>query len=217
MQFQFLDQHAGVKNIGLIYVYILCIIPQENFFADKILDRSHFLIHKALFAGNISGKAANAIINGDNIRIETPDQIVQRVQRRDFPTGGNINIDPKCGDFIVRMTFRKGVHCDMALVQMCVNIPTLEKSVSLIAGWIDAFFSDQYVDRSSLRFVILSGNIQHRRTDHFGDITENIRQTFGIILFIDVADIVLFFPFGLCITYIKNIKAQRLSEIVKSI
>lgn len=110
----------------------------------------------------------------------------------------------------------------MALVQMCVNIPTLEKSIPLIAGRIDAFrcytpFSDQYVDRSSLRFVILSGNIQHRRTDHFGDITENIRQTFGIILFIDVADIVLFFPFGLCITYIKNIKAQRLSEIVKSI
>ena len=105
---------------------------------------------------------------------------------------------------------------------MCVNIPTLEKSVPLIAGRIDAFrcytaFSNQYVDRSSLRFVILSGNIQHRRTDHFGDITENIRQTFGIILFIDVADIVLFFPFGLCIAHIENIETQCFCQIIESI
>ena len=75
-------------------------------------------------------------------------------------------------------------------------------------------FCNQNVDGCSLRFIILLGNIQNRSPNHLRYVTENVGQSFRVILLVNVADIVLFFPFCLCITDVKNVKAQRLCEIV---
>ena len=81
------------------------------------------VVDETFFAVEISGKAPYPIINGDNIRIETANQIIQCVQRRNFSTSRNVNVDPKGRHFVVRMTFRKRVNRDMTFVQMGVNVP----------------------------------------------------------------------------------------------
>ena len=81
------------------------------------------MVDETFLAIDISGKAPYPIINGDNIRIETANQIIQCVQRRNFSTSRNVNVDPKGRHFVVRMTFRKRVNRDMTFVQMGVNVP----------------------------------------------------------------------------------------------
>ena len=117
---------------------------------------------------------------------------------------------------------RKCVYSDVALVQMCVNVTALEKRRAVVAGGIHIFrryrtLGDEHIHRSTLRFVVLLGDIQNSCADHLCDIAENVGQTFRVVLLINISDVILFFPLCLCITYVKNVKAQRFGEIVKPI
>ena len=69
------------------------------------------MIHKAFFPGDIPCKTTDTIVNGDDVRVKAADEVVQSTQRRNFAAGGNVEIYPKGGDFIVRM----------ALPEMCVQ------------------------------------------------------------------------------------------------
>jgi hypothetical protein len=47
----------------------------------KVLNGVDFMVDEVLHAVDIAGKTAHAIINGDDVRFQLVDQIVQRVQR----------------------------------------------------------------------------------------------------------------------------------------
>ena len=72
-------------------------------------------------------------------------------------------------------------------------------------------------DRSALRVVILAGNMQNFRADHGGERDEHLRQPFGIILFVDIGDIIFLFTRGLGVTYVVNIETERFGKIVESV
>ena len=92
------------------------------------------------------------------------------------------------------------MHRDMALVQV---------SHRGISRRNHAVLRNENGHGASLRLVILAGYIQYGSADHIRHIGENLGQTLGIILFINISDIVLLFPLGLCIADIIYIEAQR--------
>ena len=99
----------------------------------------------------------------------------------------------------------------MALVKMTCNIlllgnaPHIAGLVHILLG--DMLLGDKESHRRSLRLIVLLGDIQHVCADGFGNITEYLCETVGIILLVDILDIVLLLPLALCIADIIYIKA----------
>ena len=71
--------------------------------------------------------------------------------------------------------------------------------------------------RGALRVIILLGNVQHMRTDHLGYPLENAGQSFGVVLLVDIFDVVTLFALGLCIADIINVEGQRLGQAVEPV
>ncbi|MPN14043.1 hypothetical protein SDC9_161369 [bioreactor metagenome] len=86
-----------------------------------------------------------------------------------------------------------------------------------IAAGNHRFLRDKNRHTRPLWFIVLSGNIKHRGTYHLGQVRQYLGQTFGIVLLVDIGDIILLFPRCLCIANIVNIKAQRFCQIVKPV
>lgn len=106
-----------MKNILLVHVDVDHVVQAFYFIRYVILDRADVVINKQLVAANISRKASYAVINRHDVRIKRVDQIVERLQRRDFPTGRYVNIGAKCADPLIRVVLRVRMNGNMALVQ----------------------------------------------------------------------------------------------------
>ena len=144
------------------------------------------------------------------IRIERADQVIERRQRRDLAAGGNINIHAEGGKAGIRMVFRIGMHGNMALVEVRDNGIRLERGLHVL-------LRDEKGYGGALRVVILLGNVQHMRTDHLGHPLENAGQSFGVVLLVDIFDVVTLFALGLCIADIINVEGQRLGQVVEPV
>ena len=205
-----LEQHTGVEQVGLIHVDVVGIVAVERRGVDKVLNGRHIVVHKQLFALNIARKAAHAVVHGDDIRIERADQVIERRQRRDLTAGGNVNIHAEGGKAGIRMVFRIGMHGNMALVEVRDNGIRLERRLHVL-------LRNEKGDGGALRVVILLGNVQHMRTDHLGHPLENAGQSFGVVLLVDIFDVVTLFALGLCIADIINVEGQRLGQVVEPV
>ena len=69
-----------MKNIFLIYIYINHLIKLLYILTNKILDRVDLVVDIMFFSAHITGKTPYPIIDNNNIRVKTMNQIVQCLQ-----------------------------------------------------------------------------------------------------------------------------------------
>ena len=68
-------------------------------------------------------------------------------------------------------------------------------------------FRNQEGDAGTLRIIVLLGNVEHRSADHLGQMLHDLGQALGIVLFVNVGDIILLLALRFGIAYVVNIKA----------
>ncbi|MPN06898.1 hypothetical protein SDC9_154155 [bioreactor metagenome] len=76
-----------MEHVGLVYIDVDGIVASKCFIVNIVLNGSDFMVDEQLLPGQVTGKPANPIIHGDDIGIETADQIIQGGQRSDFSAG----------------------------------------------------------------------------------------------------------------------------------
>ena len=108
------------------------------------------------------------------------------------------------------MVFRIGMHGDMAFVQMRHDGIRLGRGLHML-------LRDQEGDGGALRVVILFGDMQHMRADHLGHALQNAGQPLGVVLLVDVGDIVALLALGFGIAYVVNVERQRLGQVVEPV
>ena len=222
LEVNLLDEQLGVKNIGLINIDVDSIILSQRGVVDIILNGSDVVVDEELLAEHITGEATHTVVNGDDIRIKAGDQIIERIQRRDGTAGRNIYVHTEGGDGIIGVILGESVHRDMAPIKMSVyNFGCIGQSAQIarrVNGiLVQLLLGDQHVHRSALRLVILFGDIEDPCTDHFGHIAEYLRQSFGIVLLVDILYIILLLLLSLSITDIVNIEAEGLGQVIKTV
>lgn len=74
------------------------------------------------------------------------------------------------------------MHGYMALVQV--------RDLRLARRGDHGKVGDQKGHGGALWFVILTGNVQNARSDHFCQVCQNLRQPLRIVLFVDIGDVV---------------------------
>ena len=121
------------------------------------------------------------------------------------------------------MIFGIGMYRDMTLVQMSgdgfTGIGGGESAA--VTGAVDLFgqagLRDQQCHTGTLRVIILLGDIQHGGAYHFSYLTKNTGQTLGVILLVNIGDIVLLLPLCFGVAHIIDVKAQGLGQVIKSV
>ena len=222
LQVNLLYQQLGVKNIGLIYIDIDGIILGKGRFIDIILNGSDIVVDEELFAQHITGESADAVVDGDDIGIEAGYQVIQGIKGRYSTAGRYVYIHPESGDRVIGVILGEGVYGHMALIQMSVyHLGSIGENAQ-IAGGIDRIliqllFGDEDIHGSALRFIILFGNIKHAGTDHLGNVAEYFGKTFGVILLVDILDIILLFFLTFSVTNVVDIKAEGLGKIIEAV
>ena len=222
LQVDLFDKEFGVKNIGLIHIDVDSVVACQGGIVDIILDGSDIVVDKEFFAENIAGEASDAVIYGDYIRIEAGDKVIQGIQRRYSAAGRNVYIHAEGGDRVIGVIFGEGVDSHMALIEVSVDHLGGIGELTEVAGGIDGIliqflFSDKHIDRRALRLIILFGDIEDTGTDHFGYVAEYLGKTLGVILFVDIFDIVLLLLLTLCVANVVDIKAKGLSEVIEAV
>ena len=205
-----LEQHAGVEQVGLIHIDVVGIVAVERRGVDKVLNRRHIVVHEQLFPLNIARKAAHAVVHRDNVRIERADEVVEGGQRRDLAAGGHVDVHAEGRKAGIRMVLGVGVHGDMALIEVRHDGIRLERRLHVL-------LRDQEGDGSALRIVVLLGDVQHMCADHLGQLFHDAGQSLGVVLLVDVLDVVELLALGLCVADIVNVKGQCLGQVVKAI
>ena len=211
-----------MEHISLINVDIDGVVLVEDRRVDVILYRGDIVVDEELFAQHITGESADAVVDGDDIGIEAGYQIIQRIKRRDSTAGGYVYIHAEGGDRVIGVILGEGVHGHVALIQMSVyHLGSIGENAQ-IAGGIDRIliqllFGYEDIHGSALRFIILFGNIKHAGTDHLGNVAEYFGKTFGVILLVDILDIVLLFFLTFSVTNVVDIKAEGLGKIIEAV
>lgn len=72
---------------------------------DVILDRIDVVVDKQLMPRNIPRKPPHPVIDRHDVGVEGMDQIIQRLQRGNFPAGGYVDIGTERADPVIRMIF----------------------------------------------------------------------------------------------------------------
>ena len=165
-----------MKDIGLIHIYVNGIVTLQGIPGNIILNGGDVVVDKQLSSIHIPSKTTDPVIHSNNVRVKAADKVIQRLQRRNFPAGGYVNIHSEGRDVIFRVCFRKGVHCNVTFIQMSVHRAVLRLISAAVAGIvhqirIQSFFRNENIHRSSLRLIILFGNIQDLGADHLGHLT----------------------------------------------
>ena len=116
------------------------------------------------------------------------------------------------------MAFRIGVHADMALIQVRHHGVRQRAGMFRIVDvfWIDRLFAHQNGDAGALWFIILARDIQHVGTDDRAGFRQDLGQTSGVVLLIDIGDIAIAFGFSIRITNIVNTKTQAFGQVVEA-
>ena len=71
------DEHFGVEDIGLVDVDVYRIVFFQGLLVNVILDRCNLVVNKQFLPVYLPGKTAHAVIHGDDVRIEAPDQHIE--------------------------------------------------------------------------------------------------------------------------------------------
>ena len=108
------------------------------------------------------------------------------------------------------MVLRIGVHGDVALVQMGDDGVRLERGLHVL-------LRDQAGDRRALRVIVLLGDMQHMRADHLRDPLHDAGQSFGVVLLVDIGDVVALLALGLGVAHVVNIEGKRLGQVVEPV
>ena len=141
-------------------------------------ERIDAVIDEQLLSVHIARKAADAVIEGDDVRIETVQEVIQSIERRNAATRRDVDISPESHDALLGMAFGIGMDRQVALVEMTDDV-----------GIVHFFFGNEDGDAGPLRVVILTGHIEDVRADDIRHVVQDLGQPFGIILFIDVFDV----------------------------
>ena len=126
------------------------------------------------------------------------------------PQVATFDIHTEGGKAGIRMVLRVGMHGNVALIEVCNDGIRLK-------GRLHVLLRDEKGYGCALRVVILLGNVQHMRTDHLGHPLENAGQSFGVVLLVDIFDVVTLFALGLCVADIINVEGQRLGQVVEPV
>ena len=178
IQIEIVEDHLGMEDVFLVDVDIDHIVTVARRRGDVILDGIDAVIDEQLLAVHIARKAADAVIEGDDVRIETVQEVIQSIERRNAATRRDIDIGPESHDALLGMAFGVRMDRQMALVEMTDDV-----------GIVHFFFRNEDGDAGPLRVVILTGHIEDVRADDIRHVVQDLGQPFGIILFIDVFDV----------------------------
>ena len=77
--------------------------------------------------------------------------------------------------------------------------------------------SDEEGDGRALRIVVLLGDMQHVRADHLGQLFHDAGQAFGVVLLVDVLDVVALLALGFCVADVVDVEGQRLGQVVEPV
>ena len=86
-----------------------------------------------------------------------------------------------------------------------------------LSGGQHAALGDQNSHRRALGVVVLPGDVQHLGADHVGEGGEDVGQSLGVVLLVDVGDVVLLLPGGFCVTHVVDVEAQRFGQVVEPV
>ena len=129
-------------------------------------------------------------------------------KRGDLPAGGHVDVHPEGGQAGLGVILRVGVNRDMALVQMGqLRLPHRDHGA----------FGDENGHRSALGVVILPGNVQHLGADHVRQGGQNVGEALGVVLLVNVGDVVPLFPGGFGVAYVVNVEAEGLGQVVEAV
>ncbi|MNV07456.1 hypothetical protein D3C71_978870 [compost metagenome] len=174
------------------------------------------MIDVVLLALHITGEATHAVVHDHDVRFQTLDQVVQRLQRRNDATGGHVDVGTERCNTFLGMSLRVGVHRDVRLVHVGDHgIGDQLLARSLLVD--HRFLGNENCDRRTLRIVVLTRDVQDVGADDLGHISENLRETIGVVLFVDVLDITLALFFCTRIADVIDVEAQGLGEVVESL
>ena len=81
IQVEVVQDHLGMEDIFLIDIDVNHIIAVTRSRGDVILDGIDAVVDEQLFAIHIARKAADAVIEGDDVRVKTVQEIIQDVKR----------------------------------------------------------------------------------------------------------------------------------------
>ena len=106
------------------------------------------------------------------------------------------------------MVLGVGVHRDMALIQVAQHrIPRRGHRA----------LGDEDSHRGPLGVIVLPGDIQHLGADHIRQGGEDIGQALGVVLLVDIGNVIPLLPGSFGVAHIIDVETQRLCQVVKSI
>ena len=137
-----------MENILLIDVDIDHIIAMPRRRGNIILNGIDAMIDEQLLAVHIPRKAADAIVEGDDVGIEAVQEVIEGIERRNTAAGRHVDIGPKGHDSLLRMAFGIGMDRQVALIEMADDV-----------GIVDLFLRNEDGNAGALRIVILAGHV----------------------------------------------------------
>lgn len=87
----------------------------------------------------------------------------------------------------------------------------------IATGGHHAALCDGKGDTGPLRLIILPGNAQNTRTDHLRNPCEDAGEPFGILLLVNIGNIVLLLPLAFGVAHVIDIKAEGFCQIVEPV
>ena len=106
------------------------------------------------------------------------------------------------------MVLRVGVHRHVALVQVAQHCVPRRHHRAL---------GDENGHRGPLGVVVLPGDVQHLGADHIRQGGEDMGEPLGVVLLVDIGDVVLLLPGRLGVAHVVNVKAEGLRQIVEPV
>ena len=106
------------------------------------------MVYEELFAVEVSGEASYAVVHSDDVGVKAADEVIESRERSDLSAGCNVDVHAECGNAGIRVEFRIGMDCDVALIEMSDYL--------VAAGRYHSIVSDQEGRGSSLRIVVLT-------------------------------------------------------------
>ena len=137
-----------MENILLIDVDIDHIIAMPRRRRNIILNRIDAMIDKQLLAVHIPRKAANTVVEGDDVGIEAVEKVIERIERRNAAARRYVDIGPKGHDPFLRMAFGIGMDRQVTLIEMAYDI-----------GIVDLFLRNENGNARPLGIVVLTGDV----------------------------------------------------------
>ena len=206
-------------EIGLVKVDVHGVVAVERRGLDELLDGCHLGVHEELAAVQVAREAAHAVVHRDDVRIELRDHVIERLERRNLTTGGDVDVDAERRDARFGVEFRVCVHRDVTLVEMREDCVAEDGGLHglLAPRGHGIFFRDEHRDARPLRVVVLFGDVEDPRADHLRDFREDLREAFGIVLLVDVFDVVLLFARCLGVTDVVNVETEGFRQVVEAV